>query len=65
MSPVKNQLADVIDCLPETELMLLLEIAKRFVTDEFASPDDIAAHEAAILDYERGETINHSDIDWD
>ena len=64
MSPVKNQLADVIECLPEAELMLLLEIAKRFVSDDIASPDDIAAHEAAISEYKRGETVKHTDIDW-
>ena len=40
MSPIKNQLVDVIDVLPETEQLLLLEIAKRFVSDDVATDDD-------------------------
>ena len=64
MSPIKNQLVDMIDCLPEQELALLLEIVKRFIPDDVATPEDIAAHEAALEDYRRGETVRHEDIDW-
>ena len=43
MSPVKNELVQMIDCLPETELSLLLEIARRFIPDDAATPDDLTA----------------------
>ncbi|MCL2696673.1 MAG: hypothetical protein FWE74_01175 [Oscillospiraceae bacterium] len=28
------------------------------------APDDIAAHNIAMEEYRRGETIRHEDIDW-
>ena len=30
----------------------------------YATPDDIAAHAAAMEEYRRGETVAHEDIDW-
>lgn len=65
MSPIKEQLTNVIDCLQEADLLLLLEIAKRFVEDDVATPEDLQAHQAAMEEYARGETVSHSDIDWD
>ena len=65
MSPIRNQLVDVIDCLPETEQILLYEIASRFIPDDIATPDDIAAHNIAMEEYRRGETVSHDDINWD
>ncbi len=65
MSPVREQLIGVIDCLPETEQNLLLEIARRFIPDDIATPDDLAAIEEARAEYARGETIPHSAINWD
>ena len=64
MSPIKNQLAEVIDILPETEQRLLLEIAKRFISDDVATADDLAAIRAAREEYANGETVSHSAIDW-
>lgn len=64
MSPIKNQLVDVIDILPETEQRLLLEIAKRFISDDVATIDDVAAIQAAREEYMNGETVSHSAIDW-
>ena len=65
MSPIRTQLIEIIDCMPESEQRLLFEIAKRFIPDDIATPDDLAAIEAARAEYARGETINHNDIDWD
>ena len=42
-------------------------IERRFVPvdiDDIATPDDIAAHELAMREYEAGELISHEDIDW-
>ena len=64
MSPIRNQLVEVIDILPETEQSLLLEIARRFVPDDVATLDDLAAIEAARAEYAAGETIPHDAINW-
>lgn len=65
MSPIKKQLIDVIDCLPEQEQTLLFEIAKRFVADDVSTEDDILAIQAARKEYANGETVNHNAINWD
>ena len=41
------------------------EIAKRFVSDDIASADDLAAIKPAREDLANGETVSHDDIDWD
>lgn len=64
MSPIREQLADVIDCLPEAEQTLLLEIARRFVRDDVATPDDLHAIQAARAEYAQGKAVPHSAINW-
>ena len=63
--PIKKQLVDVIDCLPEQEQILLFEIAKRFIADDVANADDVEAVRAARQEYANGETVNHDAINWD
>lgn len=65
MPPIKEQLASVIDYLPEPDLSLLLEIANRFLPDDVATPDDLEAIRKSQEEYERGETIPHEAINWD
>lgn len=65
MSPIKKQLIDVIECLPEQEQALLFEIAKRFVPDDVATEDDISAIQTARKEYSNGETVSHNDINWE
>lgn len=64
MSPIREQLVEMIDCLPETEQTLLLEIARRFVPDDVATPDDLSAIEAARKEFADGETVRHDAINW-
>lgn len=64
MSPVRNQLVEMIDLIPETEQLLLLEIARRFVPDDVATPEDLADIAQAHREYRQGETIPHDSIDW-
>ena len=64
MSPIRNQLLEIIDYMPMREQILLLEIAQRFVPDDIATPDDLAAIKAARAEYQNGETISHEDINW-
>lgn len=64
MSPVRNQLVQVIDVLPEDEQALLLEIARRFIPDDVATPDDLDAIAKARAEYARGDAVPSSAIDW-
>ena len=65
MSPIRNRLVEMIDCLPEQEQLLLFEIVKRFVPDDSATPDDLEDIYMARAEYANGETINHNAINWD
>ena len=65
MSPIRKQLADTIDCLPEAEQLLLLQIATRFLPEDAAAPDDLRDIRKARAEYARGETVPHSAINWD
>lgn len=65
MSPIRQQLVNLIDYIPEQEQLLLFEIAKRFIPDNIATEDDIAAIREAEQEYANGETVSHSDINWD
>lgn len=64
MSPIREQLVGVIDCLPETEQSLLLEIARRFLPDDLATPDDLEAIQKARAEYAGGRTVTHDAINW-
>lgn len=65
MSPIREQLVGVIDCLPESEQSLLLEIARRFLPDDVATPEDLADIREAREDYHKGQTVSHEAINWD
>lgn len=64
MSPIREQLVGVIDCLPESEQSLLLEIATRFLPDDVATPDDLDAIRTARAEYARGKAVPHEAINW-
>ena len=55
----------MIDCLPEQEQSLLLEIARRFLPDDTATPDDLLDIRQARAEHARGETISHEAINWE
>ena len=65
MSPIREQLVGVIDSLPETEQSLLLEIARRFLPDDAATPEDLDDIQRARAEYANGQTVPHSAINWD
>ena len=65
MSPIREQLVGVIDSLPETEQSLLLEIARRFLPDDVATPDDLDDIQQARAEYANGQTVPHNAVNWD
>ena len=64
MSHNRGLFVEMIDCLPEAEQSLVREIARRFVPDDVATPDDLAAIKAARREFADGETISHNAINW-
>lgn len=62
---VRSQLVEMIGFVPETELPILLEVVRRFVPAEAATPDDLEAHRIAMEEYAAGQTVSHDAIDWD
>jgi hypothetical protein len=64
MSPVKTQLVGMIDRMPDEELSLLLEIARRFIPDDIATLEDLEAIRIADEEYARGEYVEEEAINW-
>lgn len=64
MLPIRNQLVEMIDCLPDQDQMLVFEIVKRFMPDDIATADDLQAIKEAQGEYVRGELISHDSINW-
>lgn len=65
--PVKTQVLNMVELVPEKELPIILEVIRHFIPnniDDIATPDDILAHKIAMQEYRSGETISHNDIDW-
>ncbi len=61
----KQQLVQMIDYIPEPDLVILLEVTRRFIPDDIETEEDREAHRQAMAEYAAGETINHNDINWD
>lgn len=62
---VTDEIEYLVERLPEQEQKLVLEIVKRFVPDDVATPDDIKAIAAAKDDLAKGRSVKHDDINWD
>jgi len=64
MATLAMQINNVVENLYEQDQALVLEIVKRFLPDDVATEDDLAAIAIARDEYRRGETISEEDIDW-
>jgi hypothetical protein len=64
MLAVKQQIAHIIDYLPEREQSLVLEIVKRFAPDDIATQKDIEDIRNADEEFAKSEFVRHEDIDW-
>jgi len=61
---IAQQICLMVEQLPETEQILILELVKRINPDDILAPDDIADIEEARMEYARGETVSESAINW-
>ena len=63
----QTQIFELIKLVTDNKLPTLLNVVKLFITsdlDDFFTADDLAAHEAAMKEYENGELIPFGDIHW-
>ena len=59
------QIQEMVECLEDSEKILIIEILKRFLnSDNVLSEQDLHYIELAEKEYINGETISHNDIDW-
>ena len=49
--------------MSDSEYAECISIAQN-TSEDAATPDDLAAHAAAMEEYRRGETVAHENIDW-
>jgi len=65
MSATAQNIAQMYDQLSEREQSIIAELISRLLPDDVATPADLAAIAESQKDYERGETVSHSEINWD
>ena len=70
MSPMSEQIIEMLDMLPEREQSLAYELVKRIVLAwdpdyTKVTPAEAAAIERGRAEIERGEFIRMEDINWD
>lgn len=70
MAPIAQQIAQMIDILPEADQALALELVKKLVLAwdpdyTKATPTEHAAMERAALELEAGEYVPESAVNWD
>jgi len=64
MENISQQITTMVKNLQEPEQILILEIIKRFLPDDIATPEDLIDIAIARDEFQRGECINHNSIDW-
>lgn len=65
MSPIREQIDEMLDYLPEAEQVIIFEIVKRFVPDDVATLDDLDAIREARSEYNDGKTVSHEAVNWE
>ncbi|MCL2035061.1 MAG: hypothetical protein FWG94_10085 [Oscillospiraceae bacterium] len=69
MANTAQQVAEMVDMLPDSEQLFALEFVKRLVhawDPDYTkvTPAEAAAIEAGRAEIERGEYVRHEDINW-
>ena len=70
MAPIAQQIADMVDMLPETDQALAFELVKKLVLawdPDYTklTPMEKAALDKAAAEMEAGDYVTDSAIDWD
>lgn len=69
MAPIAQQIANMVDILPEQDQALAYELVKKLVLawdPDFTklTPEEAASLDEAMREIERGEYVLDTDIDW-
>jgi len=63
----RAQMMSMVELIPETEIPLIIEVLKRFISyeadDDIATPDDIIAIEEGEKEYAAGQTLSLDDFE--
>jgi len=63
----RTQMMNMVELVPDTEIPLVIEVLKRFISygeaDDIATPDDIMAIKQAEKEFAAGETVNLNDFE--
>lgn len=70
MAPISQQIAQMVDVLPDADKELAFELVKKLVLawdPDFTkvTQEEAAAIEEAEEEFARGETVPHEAINWD
>ena len=58
------EISNMIEMLEDGDRIFVIEMIKRLMRDDVATPNDILSHHIALEEYQRGETVSHDDINW-
>ncbi len=61
----REALKSLIELVPEQDIETLFRVIVKFIPEDIADQDEIAAIEAAKRDIAEHGTVAHSTIDWD
>lgn len=64
MSASRQQLQALVNLVDESDIETLYNVFVRFIPEDVATPEEEEAIKQARLEFARGETVNHNDIDW-
>lgn len=64
MPTLTMQINTMVEQLHEPEQALVLEIIKRFLPDDIATPEDLAAIALAREEFACGEYVTEEEINW-
>jgi len=63
----RAQMMSMVELIPETEIPLIIEVLKRFISyeadEDIATPDDIIAIEEGEKEYMAGQTLSLDDFE--
>ena len=65
MLATREQMHNILDVIDSKELGVLYQVLIKFIPEDYPMSDEIEAILAGRQEIDRGEFINHDDINWD
>lgn len=64
MSPTRQTLHNLIDIVDTNEVGIIYQLLMKFIPEDVAAPDEVAAIKAAHEQMAHGDVVGHNAIDW-